>query len=370
MHLRFISLFLISITSLAVLSQHTQDSLVSYYDKDHFLLEGILIPDSLKENYYDRLPYSLKDQVREPVWKLSRASAGLSISFITNSTSIQVKWTVLHDLQMNHMAETGIKGLDLYVLQDNSWRYLNTARPSGQSSEFLLISNMSHEFRKYRLYLPLYDGVVDLQVGIDPDSEIRKPEPVKAKPIVFYGTSITQGGCASRPGMVHTNILSRKLSRYCINFGFSGNGKMEQPIVELIAEIDPAFYVIECLPNMKPVEISERTIPLVHTIRIHHPSTPVLLVENFEYDAAILDHKLHANVQEKNQVLKREYKKIQGMKIPNVYYIDSMGAAGLDHEGTVDGIHFTDLGFIRYADFLMEKFKDIGLVDTNGHVID
>ncbi len=365
MNLRFICFFLISITSFAVFSQNTSGTSFTYYGKDHFLLEGTLIPDSLKENDYDRLPHSLKDQVREPVWKLSRASAGLSISFITNSTSIQVKWTVLNDVQMNHMAETGIKGLDLYVFQDDKWRYLNTARPTSQSSQSLLISNMINEFRKYRLYLPLYDGVVDLKVGIDPNSEISKPEPLKAKPIVFYGTSITQGGCASRPGMAHTNILSRMLNRHCINFGFSGNGEMEQPIVELIAEMNPEFYIIECLPNMKPVEVTERTIPLVQMIRKQHAETPILLKENFEYSAAILDNRLDATILEKNQALQREYEKILKMQIPNVHYIHSMGAAGQDHEGTVDGIHFTDLGFIRYANFLVDKFREIGLIDEN-----
>ena len=209
------------------------------------------------------MPISYKEKVREPVWDLSKASAGITVRFHSNSTSISLKWTILNDFDMPHMASTGIKGIDLYTKYNNKWRYVTSAGAlvgqkkyqnnevaSDSINEYELITNISSEFREYKLFLPLYDGVTKLEIGIDSDAQIKKATPNTKKPIVFYGTSITQGGCASRPGMAHTNIISRKLDVDCINFGFSGNGRMETPIIELISEIKASVYVIECLQNM------------------------------------------------------------------------------------------------------------------------
>ena len=241
----------------------SEKSGIKYYDHDFFLIEGTTLTDSEKENLYDRLPSSYKGKVRDAVWSLSKSSAGISVRFLSNSTTIRVKWELLNDAKMNHMAETGIKGIDLYFRNNGKWQYLNTARPAGKVNDYLLISNMDPVMREYRLYLPLYDGVTELEIGIDSLSSILKPERTNNKPIVFYGTSITQGGCASRPGMVHTSIISRKLDVECINFGFSGNGRMEKPLAELISGIDALFYVLDGTNNMTPEQIHENAIPLV-----------------------------------------------------------------------------------------------------------
>jgi hypothetical protein len=211
------------------------DNTIQYHSAESFLIEGTDVADSLKEGLYDRLPFSYKDSVRTPVWDLSKSSAGLSIRFLSNSTRLKVKWEVLNDFKMNHMAESGIKGLDLYCRIGGQWQFINTARPSGKKSEVLLSEHMKPVTREYRMFLPLYDGLTSLAIGIDSAAAITKPLKSSRRPIVFYGTSITQGGCASRPGMAYTNIISRKLDVDCINFGFSGNGRMERPIVELMA---------------------------------------------------------------------------------------------------------------------------------------
>lgn len=338
---------------------------MTYYGKDYFLLEGTEIADSLKENPYDRLPLSYKELVRKPLWDLSKNSAGLSIRFRSNSGSISVKWTLLNNFRMNHMAETGIKGVDLYFNNDGKWQYLNTARPVNIENEFMLIKNMPAVMREYKMYLPLYDGIESIEVGIDSNSVIERPAKSAGRSIIFYGTSITQGGCASRPGMVHTNIISRKLNIDCINLGFSGNGKMEQPVNELIAGFDPLFYVIECLPNMTTEQVTERAVPLVKTIRKKHPETPVVFVDNFIYESLALNTVEDSIMVEKNAALKTEYDKLIEAGFGNIFYISSEHATGDDHEGTVDGVHFTDLGFARYADFLIDKFIRYSLIPKN-----
>ena len=377
--MKYFLLVLISSFSVLTFSQQTEtiitDSTIIYYGRQHFLIEGTAILDSLKESPYDRLPISYKQKVREPVWDLSKASAGITVRFHSNSTSINLKWTVLNDFDMPHMASTGIKGIDLYTKYNNKWRYVTTAGalvglktyqnksiPADSINEYELIKNMTPEFREYKLFLPLYDGVTKLEVGIDSTASIEKASSSAVKPIVFYGTSITQGGCASRPGMAHTNIISRKLDVDCINYGFSGNGRMETPIVELISEIDARFYVIECLQNMDSEQVSERVKPLVDIIRTEHPNTPIVLVENMMYTMAFLDQTQETRLIQENEALKNEYDKIIKSGTPNIFYIKDNKDFLLDNEGTVDGVHLTDLGFLRYADYLMENFKKFKLI--------
>jgi len=376
--MRYLLLFVISGFSIVSFSQEkesTKDNNISYYGRKHFLIEGTAIADSLKESPYDRLPISYKEKVREPVWDLSKASAGITVRFHSNSTSIGLKWTVLNDFDMPHMAATGIKGIDLYTKYNNKWRYVTTAGalvgqkkyqnndvPKDSINEYELIKNLTPEFREYKLFLPLYDGVTRLEIGIDANATIKRALPNAQKPIVFYGTSITQGGCASRPGMAHTNIISRKLDMECINYGFSGNGRMEMPIVEHISEIDANFYVIECLQNMNTEEVKKRVLPLVKTIRKKQPNTPIVLVENMMYKTAFMDKTIETELIQENLALKNEYDNILKSGIQNIYYIKDKQHEKMDNEGTVDGVHLTDLGFLRYADYLIENFKKNQLV--------
>ena len=134
------------------------------------------------------------------MWDLSKSSAGLAIRFVTDSPYIKVKWEVLNNFSMNHMPDTGIKGVDLYYKNNNEWQYINTGRPQGFENHYTLIENMSNELKEFKIFLPLYDGVKNIEIGIDSSSRIEKAKKNEKQPIVFYGTSITQGGCASRPG--------------------------------------------------------------------------------------------------------------------------------------------------------------------------
>ena len=334
-----------------------------YYGKEDFLIEGTTFTDSVKEYPYDRLPASYKNKVRSSVWDLSKNSAGISIRFQTNSSSVSVKWDLLNDTQMNHMAYTGIKGVDLYCMIDNQWQFVNTGRPEKKENESLLVSNMPVIMREYKLYFPVYEGVTKVEIGIDSLSEIIKPDKNNRKPIVFYGTSITQGGCASRPGMVYTNIISRKLNVDCINFGFSGNGRMEKPLAELISGIDASYYVIDGTGNMTAEEVHKNARPLVEIIRSKRPTTPIVFVEGPVSETAYFDSKDMTDINDKNRTLKMEYEKMIKNGFQYIYYIDNKGMKGNDHESTVDGVHFTDLGFLRYADFFLTKLKQFKLTD-------
>jgi hypothetical protein len=349
-------------------SNAQQKGVTTYYDEKYFLIEGTTFTDSVKENLYDRLPASYKKKVRQPVWDLSKCSAGISIRFSTNSSSIHVKWELFNNEKMNHMAETGIKGIDLYCNMGDHWQFVNTARPTGKNNVFLLVDHMPAKKREFKMYLPLYDGITKLEIGIDSLSKIEKPVRRNLKPIVFYGTSITQGGCASRPGMAYTNILSRKLNLECLNFGFSGNGRMEKPLVELLSGIKASCYIIDGTGNMTPAEVHENAIPLVEIIRSKQASTPLIFVEGPTSERSFLDDSTRVNGNEKNKALEIEYEKMIKKGFKNIFYIGSQGLKGNDHESTVDGVHFTDLGFLRYSDFMISKLDQFGLTKTIGQL--
>jgi hypothetical protein len=309
------------------------------------------------------LPAKAEGVVRAPVWGLSRQSAGLCVRFVTDAAAIHARWTLTsNNLAMPHMPATGVSGLDLYVhMPDGRWQWVANGRPTQQTNTAALASGLPKGQREYLLYLPLYNGVSSVEVGLAKDAKLMKaperPEGAR-KPIVFYGTSITQGGCASRPGMVHTAILGRRLNMPVINLGFSGNGKMEPEVTALIAEIDAAVYVIDCLPNMTPAEVAERTEPLVKALRKARPHTPILLVEDRTFaNAAVFERSRQAH-EARRAALRKGYDALKGGD-ENLHYLTGDKLIGDDGEGTVDGSHPTDLGFVRQADAFEAALKPL-----------
>ncbi len=303
---------------------------------------------------YDRLPAKAEKTVRPAVWNLSKHSAGIAVRFVTDSPVISAKWNLTSaTLAMPHMPATGVSGLDLYARDENGkWRWVANGRPSGKENEKRLVSGLTAESREFMLYLPLYNGVTSVEIGV-PENRTLEPGRQRAaerrKPIVFYGTSITQGGCCSRPGMVHTAILGRQLDRPVINLGFSGNGRMEKEVAELIAEIDAAVYVIDCLPNIQAKDVTARTETVVQKIRKAHQGTPIVLVEDRNYtDSYFLRSKRQRNAASQ-AALRAEYEKLTASGVRNLLYITGPNLLGEDGEGTVDSSHPTDLGFLRQA---------------------
>ena len=192
-----------------------------------------------------------------------------------------------------------------------------------------------------------------VQIGIPDDRKLEKgaPRPSSHRsPIVFYGTSITQGGCASRPGMTHTAILGRRLERPVINLGFSGNGLMEPEMASLLSELDPAVYVLDCLPNMTAELVTERVEPFVRTLRKARPSTPIVLAEDRTYSNAPLVPEPFERNRTSRAALKSAYEHLIASGVRNLHYLPGETQLGDDGEGTVDGSHPTDLGFFRMAE--------------------
>ena len=313
------------------------------------------------EMRYSRLPADCKDEIRKAVWDLGLNSAGLAIRFSSDSKCLGAEWTLLNNFHMAHMPGTGIRGIDLYTLNDEgTWCFIGTAQPNGKDSRNVFVRNMDGSQREYMAYLPLYDGVESLSIGIDSTATISAPRVQthqSRKPIVFYGTSITQGGCASRPGMCYTNILSRWFDCEAINLGFSGNARMDRAIIEVITRIEASEYVIDCLPNCTTQIIRDSAYTFLTGLAKARPQTPIHLVENLLTPDRLVNQRTAKDLVEKNAEWKAIYQRLRKEGYKNFHYIPSKDLVGDDGEQTVDGAHLTDLGFMRMAEGLRKYLK-------------
>ena len=334
----------------------------NWYDAATLPLYGKARQDT--KELYERLPAEFEGRSREPLWYLGRNSAGLYVRFSSNASAIWLRWSAKFGNHMNHQTLTGTRGLDLYVLTDKGeWRFMASGRPTLDSKdcEQKVIGAMEPKWREYMLYLPLYDGLTKLEIGVDREAVVEAPKvdlPRCDKPIVMYGTSILQGGCANRPGMAHTSILSRRFNREVINLGFSGNALLDLEIAELMASVeDPAIYVFDYVPNAYDYLIREKGEQFFRILRDAHPDVPILFLEDpyfghYEYDAGI-----KAEVDKKNAAQWELFCKLKKQGEKNIWYLKSDDMVGHDNEAFVDGIHFTDLGMMRYADWLAPHIR-------------
>ena len=331
----------------ATLDEQTQ---VAWYDAKLLTVEGRGWTDT--KAFYDRLPARAESIVRPDVWRLSRQSSGICVRFVTDAVSFHVRWTLeLEALSEPTMPATAVSGLDLYVKQDGQWRWCSVARPKGRLNEVAIIKDASPATREFLLYLPLYNVVSSLELGMPVGSHLRAADslPDNRKPIVFYGTSITQGGCASRPGMVYSAIVGRRLNRTIINLGFRSNGTMDSEFVPLFAELDPAAYVIDCLPNMTGPVVDERAEPFVKALRAKRPETPIILAEDRTYPDGILYGPRRERNQKNREALRASFNRLQSAGIKKIYYLPAENLLGDDGDATVDASHPTDLGHFRQA---------------------
>lgn len=319
-----------------------------------------------KESEFHRFPSRAKDMVRTPLWNLSKESAGLYISFYSNSSSIQIKYTVTSGHSMYHMPSTGVSGVDLFTYNSDGQEQRCTATMNfGDTISYnfngLTYSNNHALGNEFRLFLPLYNSVSSLQIGVDENAEFEFIPLSNQKPIVAYGTSITQGACASRPGMAWTNILQRRLDAPVVNIGFSGNGQLEAEVFELLSEIDSELYIIDCLPNMtndRADLIIDRVVEGYKILR-KKSDAPILFVEHCGYLNGLTSKSFQTSYEETNEKLKIAYKQIRKeFSDSNIHYL-SFEEIGFSIESQVDYIHPNDYGMIQYADAYEKKCREI-----------
>lgn len=332
--------------------------------------------EGLKSPYH-RLPAKAKETVRTPVWNLSNNSAGIKIRFRTNASEIKVRYGLNGGFAMPHMPSTGVSGVDLYAKNaDGKWIWcrgnFSFADTCSYHFKGITPNDGYHKMgREYHLYLPLYNSVEWMEIGIAEDS-LFEPLPLRQqKPIVVYGTSIAQGACASRPGMAWTSILERRMDAPVVNLAFSGNGRLEPEMAELLGEIDARAYVLDCLPNLPPEagytaeEVYNLIVKTVKKLR-SKSTAPVLLVQHAGYGHQTSNRDLRANTNELNITEAKAYADLKTEGLKNIYLLTQKELA-LCYESFVDGIHPSDLGMKEYAQAYEKKLREI-LNETVGAI--
>lgn len=327
------------------------------------VIQGQGWPEELK-GCYSRLPERAKEFVRPAVWGLSCNSAGVAVHFYSNAPRIRVRYQVAGNYAMPHMPSTGVSGVDLYARGmngENLWCAGKYNFADTITYDFAGLTYRADHGRgyEYNLYLPLYNTVKWLEIGVPENTFFEFVPRRSEKPIVVYGTSITQGACASRPGMAWTALLERRFDYPLINLGFSGNGKLEKEVLHFVNEVDARLYILDCMPNMYAGDNSEELLfAAVKQVREKHPQTPILITEHDGYanertNAGQRDAYLRANAG-----ARKAYERLQQEGCAGLYYL-SHDEIGMDMEAMVDGVHPTDWGMVRYAGAYEKKLREI-----------
>ena len=341
------------------------------------VLEGQAWPGETAD-YYDRLPAKAEKAVRPDVWNLSRNGAGLYIKFNSNANEFIVRYKVeSSNYAMPHMPATGVSGVDLYALtQGGKWVWAPGKYKFGDTIEYRFSNiEVDPDFKgrdcEFRLFLPLYNSVKWMQIGTAEGKSLVPLPLTKEKPIVVYGTSIAQGGCASRPGLAWTAILERKLDRPLINLAFSGNGRLEKPLIDLINEIDASLYILDCLPNLvgknaTDEELENKLTSSVQSLKQIHPSTPVLLVQHsLSSRTGIIDTARNLDCERANKISNLVFTKLNTQGIKGLYQLTN-AEIDLNIDATVDGVHPNDIGMGKYAAAYAKSIQTI-FHEPEGH---
>ncbi len=323
-----------------------------FYDvkKPPFRVYGLY--DATNQAPFLRMPRQTAENVSAGVSRLAYQTAGGRVRFATDAKEITVYARLNHISRFAHMPLSGSAGFDLYVETDGKERYLRSYIPSPAfENEYSICQDVGDKgMRYYTLNLPSYSGVDTLWIGVNKGATVLPGiSYANELPIVYYGSSITQGACASRPGNAYTNIISRRLQLDHINLGFSGNGKGEPSIAEYMSELPMLAFVSDYDHNApSPAHLEETHLSLYRTIRKKHPNIPYIILSKCDVD------KKYEDAMARRAIIQRTYETARSEGDKNVYFIDgaTVYTDRYRENCTVDGCHPGDLGMALIADAL------------------
>ena len=316
-----------------------------------------------QEEIYRRLPKKSAHGIPPKVNLLANHTSGGQIHFKTNSKRILVRVKLAPGRPGQHMTQMGRAGFDLYTGAPDKQVFRGSTRFPFDAKNYIasLTYNASREMLDCVLNFPLYNGVESVEIGLDEKAELEAPNALaSSKPIVIYGTSITQGGCATRPGMSYPNILSRRLNQEVLNLGFSGSGKGEPAMAQIISDIPEKSLIIldmECNTHESLRQVLE---PFIKILVEKNPGTPILVLSRISLQRDLIPSALA-----KRQALAKFQKDLvedfQCEGHTQVHFLDGSTLLKTEwaHEATVDGTHLTDLGFLMMAEALEPQIRKI-----------
>jgi len=318
----------------------------------YFNVHGL--PFASKEHPFWRLPDDVF--ISQTIEFLKQHPSGAYLSFATASPSIRIKASVSSKAYMPHMTATGTLGCDLYIRKQNSWVFLATTKVNEENYDITIVEGLPSKRREYRLYLPLYIALNHLAIGIEENYTIEATEPIKPEKIVFYGTSITQGGCATRPGMNTSSIVGRTVDYEIINLGFSGSAHLEPEMATVIAQLkDIKLLILEVEANAgDALVLKDRLENFVNIISQTQSHMKVMLISHYPYALAAYKAAIKARFVDHYHFQKQLCHQ-KGWE-----FVDGeVLLRKLNFEESVDGVHLTDLGFYFLAVALKKRIKNL-----------
>ena len=320
-----------------------------------------------KENYrtrtFWRFPKRAEKSVRPDVKVLSQMPSGVFLSFFTDSPDISIRMEVGNTDQMDHMPASGMAGAELYLRVAGVWHPAGVAKPSLTETLFQrpLLEDAARTMRECRVYLPLYKGVEAVALGFARGAKVRpSPVPAGQKPLLFYGTSITQGGCANTAGSDYVSTLGRMLGAEVLNLGFSGNGRGEPEVAKLIREVDAEVYVLDFLTNADVGKL-EQTLPnFIRLLREKRRKASIAIVSCPAFDKTLWNPTRRAADDRKRDIAMRSYLDLKAAGDNNLFFIDGNGILPAGLSGAyVDGVHPTSHGFAIMAERMLPQLQAI-----------
>ena len=338
-----------------------------YVDAAELNVIGKPIPTSKP---FARIDTSKFDFPTATITRYANYSTGLAIAFTTDSKVISAKWETSPANAGNNMTAISQKGLDLYIKLDGEWVFAGVGRPDMKKAPYdqhkwIIVEDMEPGVKECLLYLPLFDYVNSLEIGVEEGASIAAMEnPFKYK-IIVKGSSVTHGASATSPGKTYAARFGRDNGFYCCNVGFSGSSKLQKEYAEYLAAIeDVDAFIFDTFSNPSAEEIHARFDEFVDIVRAAHPEVPMIFMQTERRETRNFSTKIEAFEVAKQKAAEDEVK--ERMKTDkHIYFIDSEGFLGYDHLGTADGTHPSDLGFTRMLEVISPKilkiFKKYGI---------
>ncbi|MBR6708108.1 MAG: SGNH/GDSL hydrolase family protein [Clostridia bacterium] len=322
-----------------------------------FSVHGLWKPT--EEAVFRRLPTDVAAAVSSKVKVLARQTAGGRVRFSTDSRTVAIKAVMPYVKQMDHMPLSSTSGFDLYLDTDADSHYVHTFRiPTSATDGYeSMVRFPDRRMRSFTLNFPSYNAVDALYIGLQADASLAEGRAYRdLAPVYYYGSSITQGACSSRPGLAYQNIISRRLNLDFVNLGFSGSAKAEPAICRFMAEQEMSVFVSDYDHNAPTVDhLADTHYALYETIRAAHPDIPYIMLSRPDFD------RNYADSVARRAVVQATYDRARAAGDERVYFIDgqSIFRGPWEDSCTVDGTHPNDIGFMLMADHIgraIERF--------------
>ena len=358
---RLFALLIIS-TSLAAFAKVPP---LRYADACSLTVINRALPDSLP---YRRVNPDRYEGMSAAVARLYSYSSGLSVLFRTDSRYIYARWRTGGNRQSPNIPAIAQRGLDLYIMENGRWLYAGVAKPQPASAADVAAEgvpveyfsavcvNMSDSIKECMLNLPIYDELLSLEVGVEPDAVVEALDSPYRRRVVFVGSSITNGSGVSRPGMAYPGRIGRSLMVETPNLGASGNFRLDSFFADIVAETEADAFVFDAFSNPTAAQISERLEPFVAAVRAAHPTVPLIFIGTLVRPKGNFNLKVRAAEEAKREAARRAMAEVV-RRFEGVYYIDPGMPIGTDGEATADGIHPTDMGFDRMLSAILPRIE-------------